>query len=74
MPARPGADGVTIQARAGRRFPETVGGFLHDAAQLDKSGEPFLDGGVADMVGVNGSFRAGAPADEPALLVGAGAD
>jgi len=48
MPARPGADGVTIQACPGRRFPETMRGFLHDAAQPDKSGEPF-PGGVAPL-------------------------
>ena len=74
MPALPGADGVAIQASAGRRFLETLRGFSHDAAQLDKSGEPFLDGGVADIIGVNGSFRDDAPADEPALLDGPSAD
>jgi len=74
MPARPGTDGVTIQARAGRRFPETMRGFLHDAAHPDKCGEPFPGGGVADIIGVNGSLPADAPADEPALSVGTGAD
>jgi len=74
MPARPSADGVTIQTRAVRRFPETMRGFLHDAAQPDKSGKPFPGGGVADIIGVNGSLPADAPADEPALSVGTGAD